>query len=51
LPFEEARGFARTLGLQSKAEWEEWCRKGERPANIPSNPWRVYEKSEEWTGV
>ena len=45
--FEEARGFARSLGLESSTEWQEWRKSGERPADIPSNPNIVY-KEEGW---
>jgi hypothetical protein len=42
LPFEEARTFARSLGLKGTKEWNEWNRTGVRPANIPSAPYSVY---------
>ena len=42
LPFEAARDFARTLKLGSDAAWQAWCKTGQRPANIPSAPGRVY---------
>jgi len=46
-PFEEARAFVHTLGLQSFSEWREYCsgqlpQKGQRPEDIPVNPNRVY---------
>jgi len=44
LPFAEARQFARGLGLKSQIEWEEYRRSGNRPADIPANPHRVYAK-------
>ena len=41
--FNDARDFARSLGLKTAAEWKEFCKgnlaeKGTRPADIPSNP-------------
>jgi Phage-integrase repeat unit len=41
-PFEEARAFVRTLGLKDYKEWEEYCRSGKKPDDIPSSPWAVY---------
>ena len=49
LPYEEARAHMHQLGLQNQAEWKEYCRSGNRPENIPGNPWKVY-KGEGWTG-
>ena len=46
--FEEARDYARTLGLKSSREWREWSSKsGERPPDIPSHPEEVY-KGKGW---
>ncbi len=47
-PFPEARVFVRALGLKSRAEWEDYCRSGRKPVNIPSNPNRVYKTK--WRG-
>jgi superfamily II DNA or RNA helicase len=53
--FEEAREFARSLGLKSETEWRDFCRGnlvstvGNRPADIPSNPQHNYAKSG-WSG-
>jgi Integrase repeat unit len=51
--FEEARAFARTLGLKSHVEWWRWSSGklkdrslGELPPDIPAGPERVY--SEHW---
>jgi hypothetical protein len=41
-PFEEAREFARNLGLKNNNEWRKWSASGQRPASIPSNPERAY---------
>ena len=40
-PFKEAREFVRKLGLKSNKEWNEYCKSGNKPDNIPSNPWMV----------
>ena len=48
LSFEEAKEFARSLGLQSQIAWIEYCKSGDKPINIPSNPNCVY-KNKGWT--
>jgi superfamily II DNA or RNA helicase len=53
LPFEEARDFARSLGLKSGTEWEKFCKsqmkeKGILPKDIPVAPNQVY-KDEGWS--
>ena len=40
--FEEARAFARSLGLESRKDWVEWCMNKERPRGIPLDPALVY---------
>ena len=45
LPFEQALPVAWSAGLASKTEWAAWCKQGRRPANVPSNPDRVYKDS------
>ena len=42
MAFEEARDYVRTLGLNSDKEWWEWCKSGERPPDIPSDPYITY---------
>ena len=42
--FESAREFVRKLGLKNKPEWQEYCKSGEKPDDIPSNPNRDYKK-------
>lgn len=49
-PFDEARTFARTLGLRSEAEWRAYRKSGRRPNDIPSNPNAVY-KDKGWNGM
>jgi len=48
-PFEEARRFARGLGLKSPGEWFEYRKSGQRPPDIPSAPNVVY-KDAGWIG-
>ena len=43
--FDEAREFARSLKLRSKGEWEQYCKSGERPNDIPSNPSKTYKNN------
>ena len=40
--FEEARALARSLGLESRKDWVEWCMNKERPQDIPVDPALVY---------
>jgi hypothetical protein len=42
LEFEEARAIVRKAGLKSVEQWQQWCRAGHRPANVPSNPNLAY---------
>jgi superfamily II DNA or RNA helicase len=41
-PFKQARVFVRTLGLRSQPQWKAYCKSGEKPADIPRDPNRVY---------
>ena len=45
LPFEEAREYARSLGLGSIKQWKEYCKSGNKPKNIPSNPDSFYKNN------
>ncbi|MEN9535520.1 MAG: hypothetical protein RIR37_793, partial [Verrucomicrobiota bacterium] len=54
-PFEEAREFARGLGLSNFQAWMRYCSGGypslgERPPDIPSNPQQVFAKENGWNG-
>jgi hypothetical protein len=49
LPFEQAREYVRTLKLKNPAEWQSYCKSGEKPADIPSNPEKVYKSV--WKGI
>ena len=41
-PFEDARRFVRSLGLQSNAEWQSFIKRRTLPSDIPTNPHRTY---------
>ena len=59
--FEEARAFARSLGLKSGADWRRFSKGdfthlGERPDDIPGCPERIYRDAgwagyRDWLGV
>ena len=49
LPFDEALGVARSLNLANRFEWQQWCKEGMCPPNVPSNPHRTY-KDGGWQG-
>jgi hypothetical protein len=56
LPFEEARAFVRILRLKNQIEWQDWCRSGDRPDNIPANPSKTYKEQGwlswgDWLGI
>jgi 3-mercaptopyruvate sulfurtransferase SseA len=40
--FNEARAFARDLGLKSQGDWRAYCESGKKPAYIPAQPQKVY---------
>ncbi|MFL6317835.1 MAG: hypothetical protein ACJ73C_14015 [Nitrososphaeraceae archaeon] len=48
LPFSEAREFVHSFGFKNIEEWEKWHKSGQKPADIPTNPDKVYEN--EWIG-
>src|SRR5438045_1251894 len=43
--FGEARAYVRTQRLGSRSEWDAWLKKGERPPDIPANPYAIYKNS------
>ena len=47
--FEEAREFARNLGIPNMKEWNEFCLSGKKPVDIPTNPDVFYAKNNQWT--
>ena len=48
--FEDARSFARKLGLGSTADWWEFIKSGQLPPDIPTNPWLTY-KNKGWVSI
>ena len=48
-PFKEAREFAISLNLKSQKEWQEYCKSGEKPNDIPFTPKGTYKK--DWKGM
>jgi hypothetical protein len=46
--FNEARRYARHLGLKSSYEWRAFCRQGHKPESIPVLPDRDYEEFISW---
>ena len=49
LPFTEALAVARSLNLANTFEWQQWCKEGMCPPNVPSHPHRTY-KGGGWQG-
>jgi hypothetical protein len=47
--FTKARAFVRDLGVKTYTEWRDYCRSGEKPEDIPSNPNLTYAESG-WSG-
>ena len=55
-PFEDARNYVRKLSLKSTKDWKSYCTSGLKPEDIPTKPYRTYEKSGwinmgDWLGV
>jgi superfamily II DNA or RNA helicase len=46
--FQKARAFVHSLHLESYGAWRAYCRSGEKPPDIPTNPNRTY--VEDWKG-
>jgi len=42
--FNEAKKFARSLGLKTANEWRTFVKSGKLPKDIPVNPWTTYSK-------
>jgi superfamily II DNA or RNA helicase len=47
--FEDARAFVRRLGLKTYTEWRQYASSGEKPHDIPYDPYNVYAQSG-WAG-
>ena len=45
--YKNARKFAHSLKLKSRREWENYCKIGKIPVDIPRNPARFY-KNKGW---
>jgi hypothetical protein len=43
--FEDARSFVRSLNISSQSEWNKYRRSGEKPDDIPSDPYDHYKNS------
>jgi len=41
-PFEDARKFIRSLSLPSRQEFEDYCKSGKKPEDIPAGPRQTY---------
>jgi superfamily II DNA or RNA helicase len=50
LDYKKAREFVKGLKLKSRNEWNQYCKSGNKPNNIPSNPDKTY-KNNGWTGI
>jgi superfamily II DNA or RNA helicase len=48
-PFKEARSFARSLGLKSVTEWQDYCKSGKKPDDLPATPEKTYAEAD-WAG-
>ena len=42
--FESAREFVRKLGFKNTYDWQEYCKSGNKPDDIPTAPWNVYKE-------
>jgi len=43
-PFKEAREFVRALNLKNQEAWYAYCKSGNKPDDIPSDPWITYKE-------
>jgi hypothetical protein len=50
MSFDQAREFAQSLGLKNRIEWRKYCASGNKPANIPFKPEKIY-KNKGWRGL
>ena len=48
--FKSSREFARSLGLKSKHEWDDYCKSDHKPEDIPTTPYRIY-KNKGWVSM
>ncbi len=47
MSFKDARNFVHTLKISGKNAWDEYCKSGNKPDNIPSSPRKAY-KNKGW---
>jgi len=47
--FDKARSFVHSLNLSSTKEWNQYCKSGSKPMDIPQSPARIYKK--EWKSM
>ena len=45
IPFEEARKYVHSFGLEGYEQWIQYCKSGKKPHDIPSSPHMVYRDS------
>jgi hypothetical protein len=45
MSFKDARKFVSSLGLRNQKDWIKFIKNGNKPDNIPSYPWEVYNKN------
>jgi len=48
--FENARAFVHKLKLRSREKCNDYCKSGQKPVDIPTNPHRTY-KNRGWKGM
>lgn len=49
MPFEKALEFVRALNLRTMNDWQEYCKSGKKPIDIPLKPEKTYSKNG-WKG-
>jgi hypothetical protein len=42
--YKDAREFVRALNFKTQKEWQEYCKSGDKPNDIPAQPWHVYKE-------
>ena len=42
--FESAREFVQSQKIQSKTNWQKYCKSGNKPDDIPFAPWHTYKE-------
>ncbi len=46
--FNEAKNFVQNLGLENVSEWQDYCKSGDKPKDIPATPEKIYTEKHEW---